>query len=75
MGLNFSQYVWQKRVEEVKRQLTSTSDSLKDIITRVGYLDTPNFIRKFKKETGYTPGQYRKMHSAYGGHDLTAEGE
>lgn len=63
MGINFSQYIWQKRMDEVIRQLLYTNDSLKDIITRVGYLDTPNFIRKFKKEMGCTPGQYRKMHN------------
>lgn len=60
--MNFTQYIWQKRMDEVIRLLLHTTDPLKDIITRVGYLDTPNFIRKFKKETGYTPGQYRKMH-------------
>ncbi|MBO2944664.1 helix-turn-helix domain-containing protein [Paenibacillus sp. F411] len=63
VGINFSQYIWQKRMDEVIRLLLHTSDPLKDIITRVGYLDTPNFIRKFKKETGLTPGQYRKIHS------------
>jgi two-component system response regulator YesN len=50
-------------MEEVQRQLETTNDPLKDIIIRVGYVDTPNFIRKFKKETGYTPGQYRKLHN------------
>jgi len=63
-GSNFSQYIWQRRMDEVIRQLLTTSDPLKDIIVRVGYLDTPNFIRKFKKETGYTPGQYRKLHAS-----------
>ncbi|NIK66898.1 helix-turn-helix domain-containing protein [Paenibacillus sp. BK720] len=63
MGVNFVQYIWQKRLEEVMHQLKTTDDSLKDIIIRVGYVDAPNFIRKFKKETGYTPGQYRKMFS------------
>lgn len=66
MGLNFIQYVWQKRLEEVIHQLRTTSDPLKDIILRVGYQDTPNFTRKFKKETGYTPGQYRKLFSETG---------
>ena len=61
LGVNFTQYIWQKRLEEVKRQLITTEDPLKEIIFRVGYLDTPNFIRKFKKETNYTPGQYRKI--------------
>ncbi|MGG6310879.1 helix-turn-helix domain-containing protein [Paenibacillus macerans] len=63
MGINFVQYIWQKRMMAVMNDLTSTSDPLKDIIQRVGYLDTPNFIRKFKKETGLTPGQYRKLYS------------
>ncbi|GAB6991683.1 helix-turn-helix domain-containing protein [Paenibacillus pini] len=63
MGLNFIQYIWQNRMEEVMHQLKTTNDPLKDIILKVGYMDTPNFIRKFKKETGYTPGQYRKMFS------------
>jgi len=64
LGINFVQYVWQKRMEEVKSQLKSTNDSIKNIITNVGYMDAPNFIRKFKKETGYTPGQYRKQFSS-----------
>ena len=63
MGINFVQYIWQKRMMAVMNDLTSTNDPLKDIIQRVGYLDTPNFIRKFKKETGLTPGQYRKLYS------------
>ncbi len=63
MGINFVQYVWRKRIEAAIAELTTTTDPLKDIIQRVGYLDTPNFIRKFKKETGHTPGQYRKLYS------------
>ncbi|RXZ79459.1 helix-turn-helix domain-containing protein [Paenibacillaceae bacterium] len=63
-GYNFSQYIWQCRLKEVIRLLIHTSAPLKDIIESVGYLDAPNFIRKFKKETGCTPGQYRKLHSS-----------
>ncbi|WP_225442674.1 helix-turn-helix domain-containing protein [Paenibacillus lycopersici] len=63
-GCNFTEYIWQCRLKEVIRQLMHTNAPLKDIIERVGYLDAPNFIRKFKKETGYTPGQYRKLHGA-----------
>ncbi|KAG2874488.1 hypothetical protein PC115_g24138, partial [Phytophthora cactorum] len=51
-GSNFSQYIWQRRVDEVIRLLQSTSAPLKEIIEQVGDLDAPNFIRKFKKETG-----------------------
>ncbi|MFS0871525.1 helix-turn-helix domain-containing protein [Paenibacillus xylanilyticus] len=61
-GINFIQYIWQKRLDRVFHQLQTTDTPLKDLIQEVGYLDTPNFIRKFKKETGLTPGQYRKLH-------------
>ncbi|MBB3127257.1 AraC-like DNA-binding protein [Paenibacillus rhizosphaerae] len=66
VGLNFTQYIWQKRMEQVKRLLVSTQEPLKEIIGRVGYADAPNFIRKFKKETGYTPGQFRKLNHPEG---------
>lgn len=49
-GSNFSQYIWQRRVDEVIRLLENTSAPLKEIIEQVGYLDAPNFIRKFKKK-------------------------
>jgi YesN/AraC family two-component response regulator len=73
MGINFIQYIWQKRMEEVMHLLKTTNEPLKNIITQIGYLDTPNFIRKFKKETGLTPGQYRKLYSDSG--DETAAGD
>lgn len=63
IGMTFSQYIWRLRTDEVMRQLVTTSAPLKEIIERVGYLDAPNFIRKFKNETGYTPGQYRKLYT------------
>ncbi|MGN7413492.1 helix-turn-helix domain-containing protein [Paenibacillus sp. SAF-068] len=65
-GRNFSQYIWQRRVDEVMRLLENTSAPLKEIIEQVGYMDAPNFIRKFKKEIGLTPGQYRKEHALRG---------
>ncbi|WP_138494973.1 helix-turn-helix domain-containing protein [Paenibacillus pinistramenti] len=65
-GTNFVQYIWQKRIADAIHKLTTTNEPLKDIILTVGYQDTPNFIRKFKKETGHTPGQYRKLFSQKG---------
>ncbi|OWA37813.1 AraC family transcriptional regulator [Saccharibacillus sp. O16] len=63
VGVNFVQYIWQKRMAAAIVELTTTDEPLKEIIQRIGYQDTPNFIRKFKKETGHTPGQYRKLFS------------
>ncbi|MCQ6559278.1 helix-turn-helix domain-containing protein [Paenibacillus mendelii] len=62
-AINFSQYMWQLRINKAMQLLVTTSDPLQIIIESVGYLDAPNFIRKFKKETGMTPGQYRKQNS------------
>lgn len=64
-GSTFSQYIWQLRMNEVIRLLTTTEAPLQEIIEQVGYWDAPNFIRKFKKETGSTPGQYRKEHTPH----------
>jgi YesN/AraC family two-component response regulator len=61
-GMNFTQYIWLLRMNEVKRLLIDTNNPLQIIIERVGYLDAPNFIRKFKKDSGLTPGQFRKQH-------------
>ncbi|MCL6459967.1 MAG: helix-turn-helix domain-containing protein, partial [Gorillibacterium sp.] len=62
-GSNFSHYVWNCRMNEVTKLLKNTNAPLQEIIQQVGYWDAPNFIRKFKKEKGCTPGQYRKQYS------------
>ncbi|WP_188454955.1 helix-turn-helix domain-containing protein [Virgibacillus oceani] len=59
-GKTFTQFVWQLRNEEFKRQLTETGKPIKEIVLDIGYVDVANFTRKFKKEEGVTPGQYRK---------------
>lgn len=63
LGLNFSQYISMLRLKEVKRQLIDTQKPIQDIIKGVGYIDVPNFSRRFKLIEGMTPGNYRKFHS------------
>lgn len=58
--LSFKQYVQDLRMAYVKEQLTMTTKPIKAIVHDVGYKDVANFTRKFKKEVGVTPGQYRK---------------
>ena len=60
--MTFSQYVWELRLEVVKRHLIETDSPIKDIVTNVGYIDAPNFTRKFKNSVGLTPGQYRNLY-------------
>ncbi|MBS4217473.1 AraC family transcriptional regulator [Bacillus sp. FJAT-49711] len=65
----FSQYVWELRLGEVKRQLIETDLPIKNIISSVGYIDAPNFTRKFKKTLGLTPTEYRNIHAKGWGND------
>ena len=58
-GENLKSYITQLRLEEAKRLLEGTQLTIQEIVSHIGYLDTSSFIRKFKRETGETPGEYR----------------
>jgi transcriptional regulator GlxA family with amidase domain len=49
------------RVEEAKRLLETTQIPVEDISYEVGYEDASFFRRLFKRLTGLTPSQYRRM--------------
>jgi len=49
------------RVEEAKRLLESSDRSADEISFAVGYEDASFFRRLFKRRTGLTPGQYRRL--------------
>jgi transcriptional regulator GlxA family with amidase domain len=49
------------RIEEAKRQLEHDETSVDEISYDVGYEDASFFRRLFKRLTGLTPGQYRRM--------------
>lgn len=54
-------YVQNLRIEEGKRLLESTDAASDDIAPAVGYENPAFFRRLFKRSTGLTPGQYRRM--------------
>ncbi|WP_249864582.1 helix-turn-helix domain-containing protein [Paenibacillus konkukensis] len=60
-GVNFVDYLSNLRMNEVKLQLQYTDKLIQEIVTDVGYLNTPSFVRKFKAMEGVTPGQYRQI--------------
>jgi YesN/AraC family two-component response regulator len=60
-GYGFAQYVGSLRMNEVKRLLVESDMNIQDIVHSVGYMDLPNFVRKFRKQEGLTPGQYRAL--------------
>lgn len=61
--VNFSDYLWNIRMEKAKELLCQTDMNIDQISVQVGYLNTSSFRRKFKQETGLTPSQYRTTHS------------
>lgn len=60
MGISPSDYLAVIRLDRAKELLRTTDLLIKDISMAVGYEDDHVFIRRFKKYTGKTPGQYRK---------------
>jgi len=63
-GLNFVEYVSFLRINEAKQLLAKTDLKIKDIVSKIGYNDVSNFIRKFKISEGITPGQYRELYNS-----------
>lgn len=59
-GYSIMEYITVLRFEKVKQMLVGTDEPIKDIILAAGYIDIPNFSRKFKVREGMTPGQYRE---------------
>lgn len=74
-GLAPMAYVQQVRIEEAKRRLETTRDSVDEIGWQVGYEDPAFFRRLFKRVTGISPGSYRKQFQipAYASAPLAAE--
>lgn len=60
-GYPLMRYIDMLRMNEVKQYLKETNLPIKDILEKVGYIDEANFIRKFKKNEGVTPIQYRTI--------------
>ena len=59
-GTTMSTYVSKVQIENAKRILLTTDKTVKEISDDIGFTEVSNFIRKFKTQTGVTPGLYRK---------------
>lgn len=56
---NFITYLNDLRTEKAIELLRDVTVSIKDISSRVGYRDANYFTRVFKRQTGFTPSEYR----------------
>ena len=60
-GTTLIEYTQNLRIEEAKRRLEAGQMPIDDISIESGYEDASFFRRLFKRLTGLTPGQYRKL--------------
>ena len=60
-GRSVIDYLLQIRIEEAKRLLAEGSLALGTVAEAVGFDDYNYFSRVFKKRTGYTPTEYKKL--------------
>ena len=61
-GENFLEYLSGLRMKEARELLCDGHLRIEDIAEKVGYADTKYFVKLFKKSTGLTPQEYRKLY-------------
>lgn len=62
-GLSPNVYVQKVRIDKAKKLLLTTSMAMKEIAYAVGYENVSFFVRLFKRQVGYTPAQWRRLHT------------
>ncbi|WP_299089606.1 AraC family transcriptional regulator [uncultured Metabacillus sp.] len=61
IGISVTDYITTKRIIKVKELLWNTKDKVNVIAEQCGFQSMPYFYRTFKKHTGLTPKEYRKI--------------
>lgn len=59
--MKFVDFVTELRMKETEQLLLNTDYSLQDIALKVGYANGITLGRVFKRVTGITPGDYRRL--------------
>ena len=62
-GIPLKQYILKTKVEQANYMLTDTNKSIAEIAKELGYPDSHNFSRTYKKITGLSPSEYRNTFS------------
>ncbi len=60
-GKSYSEYLIDLRIEKAKALIRTTNYKMYEISEMVGYPNTFYFTRLFKRETGMTPGEFKKQ--------------
>ncbi len=59
VGVSFTEYVNQLRIDEAKRLLLQTDKLIYEIANQVGFIESSYFVVKFTQEAGKSPTEYR----------------
>lgn len=62
LGEKFVDYVLKIRMQQAKRLLIETEDSIQSIAEQIGYQNVNSFYRAFKKLQDVPPGEFRNMY-------------
>jgi AraC family transcriptional regulator len=60
MGFSPSRYQIDLRMNEARRLLRETNESIVNIALDVGYSNPSHFAKLFRRENGLTPSKYRR---------------
>lgn len=63
-GITIEKYVTRQRIERVKEFLFYDQLSLSEVAFKMDYSSVAHLSSQFKKETGMTPTEFKKSHSA-----------
>ena len=60
MGVNFTEYLLELRLNNAMEMLLKTDKSTEEIIGIAGFSDRTKFFKAFREKTGMTPNEFRK---------------
>ena len=59
--ISFKEYVTQLRIAQARLALSGTNNSISRIIEELGYTNATQFYHIFRRYTGMTPAEYRRL--------------
>lgn len=62
-GIPLKQYILKTKIDQANYMLTDTNKSINEIAKDLGFSDSHNFSRTYKKITGLSPSEYRNTFS------------
>lgn len=69
-GMSAKAFIVSRIILEAKRLLAHTSLSVSSVGESLGFVETTNFAKFFKREAGCTPAEFRRRQNAVGAPDL-----